>query len=46
MVIRGPRYSLRYLTAADAPADFDGSDEGLAVLPAELLNKLSALALV
>lgn len=36
----------RYLAAEDAPADFTGPDDGLAVLPPALLNKLSALALV
>lgn len=36
----------RYLDAADAPADFDGDDDGLAALPPALLNKLAALALV
>ena len=36
----------RYLAAEDAPADFDGSDDELAILPAALLTKLSALALI
>ena len=36
----------RYLTAEDAPVDFDGVDDGLGVLPPELLTKLSALALI
>ncbi len=36
----------RYLAAEDAPGDFDGSDDELAVLPPELLTKLSALALI
>ena len=36
----------RYLAAADAPLDFDGSDDGIAELPPGLLNKLSALALI
>jgi len=36
----------RYLAAADAPADFDGDDEGLALLPPGLVVKLSALALI
>ena len=36
----------RYLTAEDAPADFDGTEDELSVLPATLLAKLSALALV
>jgi hypothetical protein len=36
----------RYLAAADAPQDFDGSDDGLAELPPALLNKLAALALI
>lgn len=36
----------RYLAAADAPMDFDGEDEGVAALPAELAVKLAALALI
>ena len=36
----------RYLPAADAPQDFDGSEDGLAELPPLLLNRLSALALI
>ena len=36
----------RYLTEVDAPKDFDGSDEGIAVLPPGLAIKLSALALI
>ncbi len=37
----------RYLTADDAPRDFDGIDEdGTASLPAGLAVKLSALALI
>jgi hypothetical protein len=36
----------RYLAAEDAPGDFDGSDDVLAVLPPELLTRLSALALI
>lgn len=36
----------RYLTADDAPQDFDGIDEGLATLPPGLAIKLSALALI
>ena len=36
----------RYLTAEDAPQDFDGSDEGIAALPADLAVKLAALALI
>ena len=36
----------RYLTAEDAPADFDGSDEGIAALPPDLAVKLAALALI
>ena len=36
----------RYLTAADAPLDFDGEDEGIAALPPDLAVKLSALALI
>ncbi len=36
----------RYLSAEDAPQDFDGTEDGLAVLPPALLSKLSALALV
>ena len=36
----------RYLEAADAPADLDGEDDGLAELPGPLTAKLSALALI
>ena len=36
----------RYLAPEDAPADFDGAEDGLTILPPELLTKLSALALV
>lgn len=36
----------RYLAAADAPLDYDGDDEGLALLPPDLVVKLSALALI
>jgi hypothetical protein len=36
----------RYLTGADAPQDFDGSDEGIGALPPGLAVKLSALALI
>ncbi len=36
----------RYLAAADAPQDFDGSEDGVAELPPMLLGKLSALALI
>src|SRR3712207_608844 len=36
----------RYLTAEDAPLDFDGDDEGLAALPPALAVKLAALALI
>ena len=36
----------RYLSAADAPQDFGGGEDGLAELPPALLNKLSALALI
>jgi hypothetical protein len=36
----------RYLSAEDAPGDFDGSDDALATLPTALLTKLSALALI
>jgi len=36
----------RYLTEEDAPLDFDGEDEGIAALPADLAIKLSALALI
>ncbi len=36
----------RYLPAADAPQDFDGSDDGLATLPPGLAMKLSALLLI
>lgn len=36
----------RYLAAADAPPDFDGSDDGLGLLPPNLAIKLSALALI
>jgi hypothetical protein len=36
----------RYLAGPDAPADFDGEDEGLSELPAALAIKLAALALI
>ena len=36
----------RYLAAEDAPEDFDGSDGQLAEMPADLLARLSALALL
>ena len=36
----------RYLTAVDAPQDFDGHDAGLCALPPDLVVKLSALALI
>ena len=36
----------RYLTAEDAPQDFDGADEEIAALPADLAVKLAALALI
>ena len=36
----------RYLAPNDAPADFDGEDEGLAALPPSLAMKLAALALI
>jgi hypothetical protein len=36
----------RYLAAADAPQDFDGSEDGLDLMPPALLGKLSALALI
>ena len=36
----------RYLAAADAPADFDAGDDGLAALPGALVNRLAALALI
>lgn len=36
----------RYMTADDAPADFDGDDEGLAAMPPELAVKLASLALI
>ncbi len=36
----------RYLAAEDAPADFDGSNDELAIFPPALLTKLSALALI
>lgn len=36
----------RYLAAADAPLDFDGDDEGLALLPPDLVVKLSALGFI
>lgn len=36
----------RYLAAADAPQDFDGSEDGLDLMPPSLLGKLSALALI
>jgi hypothetical protein len=36
----------RYLAGADAPADLDGDDTGLADLPPQLSAKLSALLLI
>jgi hypothetical protein len=36
----------RYLDPADAPADLDGDDDGLAALPGLMAAKLSALALI
>jgi hypothetical protein len=36
----------RYLSAEDAPGDFDGGDEGMAALPVELASRLTALALI
>jgi hypothetical protein len=36
----------RYLTAADAPADFDGGDGDLSSLPPRMVNDLAALALI
>lgn len=36
----------RYLVPADAPVDFDGSDDGLGALPPALAIKLSALMLI
>ena len=36
----------RYLEPADAPQDWDADDAGLASLPADLMGKLSALALI
>lgn len=36
----------RYLSAEDAPLDFDGADEGIAALPPDLAVKLAALALI
>lgn len=36
----------RYLPGTDAPADFDGDDEGLSALPPALAIKLAALALI
>jgi hypothetical protein len=36
----------RYLAASDAPQDFDGLDDGTTSLPADLVVKLSALALI
>jgi hypothetical protein len=36
----------RYLAAADAPPDFDGEDDGLAMLPPRLSMKLVGLALI
>jgi len=36
----------RYLAAADAPEDFDGSDDGLGALPPMLAMRLSALLLI
>jgi hypothetical protein len=36
----------RYLTAEDAPGDFDGDDEGLTRLPPALAIRLAGLALI
>ncbi len=36
----------RYLEPEDAPADFDGSEDALSVLPPDLLGRLTALALI
>jgi hypothetical protein len=36
----------RYLAAADAPQDFDGTEEGLSAMPPDLAVKLAALALI
>ena len=36
----------RYLAPLDAPADFDGTDEGISILPPGLAVKLAALALI
>jgi len=36
----------RYLAPADAPEDFDGSDDGLGSLPPMLAMRLSALMLI
>ena len=36
----------RYLEAADAPPDFGGDEDGLEALPADLMGKLVALALL
>src|SRR3712207_8199289 len=36
----------RYLTATDAPVDFDGVDEGISALPPDLAVRLAALALI
>ena len=36
----------RYLDPADAPADLDGDDDGLAALPGLLSARLAALALI
>jgi hypothetical protein len=36
----------RYLTAEDAPGDFDGSEDGIEFLPPLMAAKLSAMALI
>ena len=36
----------RYLAGPDAPIDFDGDDDGIAGLPARIVDELSALALI
>ena len=36
----------RYLAAEDAPADFDGDDDGTTMLPPELASRLAVLALI
>jgi hypothetical protein len=36
----------RYLEAIDAPADFDGEDDGIMLLPPVLAQRLAGLALI